>query len=770
MSSEAVGFAASITGLLGITGQLLNGILFIKGFLNDAIDAPEDIRSLVGEEDGTNLDLEEERKALKKYTDMVERLGTKIEKHAKTFGVGNGRWWERMKMAGKKNGLAGYLVCVERAKTWVMDIEMKIMINLQHHHRNILTNTNRILETIQSNSNGDATAIKGIHVKSTAIENWTGTAHIAFGNLSRGIEDIKSSLDRLKKHRDELITERSPKLPETVVQPAAVTDTRCGHENGPSIYTISQKVKHIHRSRFRTPIFDIEFITKNIQRRLTSQAQNLSTGPLENEEPTSERLTTYRIRIRPLCWASELSFEPESLHTRYGASFQKCAYRNLDLPEVRRLFEAGQASPQDCVYPFNESLVAIVFARLFASQPPLSSTEAVKGVELLKFLIRCLGGDIGFPGGHLFSAFNFKKIIGRTQRSSELGEQWTEAKEIAKRLSISFSQTPIYSVLMTQRKWWIDTQVEGSCIDWDERHHFSETNLQMLNDTSGLLMQKAIARGDHYIPYTSGLRLGAAHSPIHSLLKIAAITIQEDLHKCILTRLSVLLQNEPHCAYDVYDVSQSFYPEGAPAMPLSCTEASLWTPAQIQDFFDADLYSGIPELLSWGLVYQTRDDQRVTFMRRLLRGDFTGLEDGAILTLSIMMENELAVWWAGVNEMIRDVDSCFKTRIILGGWPADHSKCLMPGIDFKLPPGGKFDDHGFDDVKDWKCIQESWEKELDCYPYDCSLPRKKFADDQAYMLEMLRYAENRQSRTILPESRIKLLKSKIAINKTREAC
>jgi hypothetical protein len=282
----------------------------------------------------------------------------------------------------------------------------------------------------------------------------------------------------------------------------------------------------------------------------------------------------------------------------------------------------------------------------------------------------------------------------------------------------------------------------------------------MLNDPSGLLMQKAISRGDHYIPYTSGLRPGAAHSSIHSLLKVAAITIREDLYKCILTRLSVLLQNEPHSAYNVFDFSQSFYPGDAPAMSLSYTgyahllnltqlwrsalEASLWTPAQIQDLFDADLYAGIPELLSGALLYQTRDDQRATFMHRLLRGDFTGLEDGTILTLSIRLEKELAVWWSGVNKMIRDVDSCFKSRIIPGGWPADQSKSLVPGIDFKLPSGGEFDDDGFDDVKDWKCIQEVWEKELDGYaPRDCSVPREEFAESQDRLLEKIRYGNSR---------------------------
>lgn len=145
--AEAVGLAASVAGLLGITGQLLNGILFIKGFLDDTKNAPDDIHVLsdevellssaaqrtesllvMCEHDGLELDLEEERKALKKYTDMVKKLGTEIEQDVKKFSEGKGRWWERMKTAGKKNRLAGYMTSVERAKTLVMDVEMKIMM------------------------------------------------------------------------------------------------------------------------------------------------------------------------------------------------------------------------------------------------------------------------------------------------------------------------------------------------------------------------------------------------------------------------------------------------------------------------------------------------------------------------------------------------------------------------------------------------------------------------------------------------------------------
>ncbi|KAE9374056.1 hypothetical protein N431DRAFT_556475 [Stipitochalara longipes BDJ] len=407
------------------------------------------------QQDGLELDLEEERKALKKYTDMVNKLGAKIEKDVKKISEGKGRWWERMKIAGKKNGLAGYMMGIERAKTLVIDMEMKIMINLQHDHRDVLNNTNRFLESLQSTSGGNTTTINRVHAISTAMESWTETADVTLNNLSRGMEDVKSSLNGLapaiqqlkiaqhhdlsnlehilesaairgfKRHSDEVRTDHNPKLAKTVVPNQALIDTRCNNENGTNSYTTVRGYRSIHRSRFQTPIFDIEFVTKEAQRRPTSPAQSLSTIRSEEDLTDSQRITTCKIRIKPLSWGNEMSLEPGSFHTKYRASFHKClrfriynivpmdspiiqACQNLDLPEVRRLFETGHASPQDCCdYPHNESLVAIVFTRLFTSKRgPL--TEATKGVELLKFLIHCLGGDIGFPGGHFFSAFNFK--------------------------------------------------------------------------------------------------------------------------------------------------------------------------------------------------------------------------------------------------------------------------------------------------------------------------------------------------------------------------
>ncbi len=145
--AEAVGFAAGIAGLIGITGQLGKGVLFLKGLLEDISNAPGYIRSLAAElellgsaaaktdkllvkcrNDGLDFGLEEERKELKRYADMIVNLGTKIDKDVKIFGTGKGRWWERVGSAGRKKGVEVYLVGVERAKTLVLDVEMKIMM------------------------------------------------------------------------------------------------------------------------------------------------------------------------------------------------------------------------------------------------------------------------------------------------------------------------------------------------------------------------------------------------------------------------------------------------------------------------------------------------------------------------------------------------------------------------------------------------------------------------------------------------------------------
>ncbi|KAG4443854.1 hypothetical protein IFR05_000620 [Cadophora sp. M221] len=193
--AEIVGLAASVAGLVAITGQIGKSIIFIKGFLEDAKNAPEEIRSLAAEigllgsaaektdallvkchADGVEIDLEEERKGLTRYATMIERLKEKIEKDVKALGgAGKGRWWERVGSAARKKSMEGYLVGVERAKTLVMGVESKIMIQLQQGHRDSLLTTNQSLEALQISTNGNATTLSTVERQTTQITNWTGT-------------------------------------------------------------------------------------------------------------------------------------------------------------------------------------------------------------------------------------------------------------------------------------------------------------------------------------------------------------------------------------------------------------------------------------------------------------------------------------------------------------------------------------------------------------------------------------------------------------------
>ena len=153
--AEALGFAASAAGLVGLAGQLFNGCMFVKGFLDDAENAPEDIRALhkeieilaaaaqdasrifkeVGrsgggidnsvDEDGvenapTTFSSSQYQQALEQCIDTVTTLGKKIESEVQKFGGKHAKLWDRMKAATRKKAFAEHISRVERAKTQLM--------------------------------------------------------------------------------------------------------------------------------------------------------------------------------------------------------------------------------------------------------------------------------------------------------------------------------------------------------------------------------------------------------------------------------------------------------------------------------------------------------------------------------------------------------------------------------------------------------------------------------------------------------------------------
>ena len=109
--------------------------MFVKSFVDNAKDAPSDIPDLRLEMDIlarqaskistliTNSNQPQHRinscmSALRQCIDAITALGQKIQNDVTRFeGDGTGKWWDRVKAAARKKGIAEHILKIERAKT-----------------------------------------------------------------------------------------------------------------------------------------------------------------------------------------------------------------------------------------------------------------------------------------------------------------------------------------------------------------------------------------------------------------------------------------------------------------------------------------------------------------------------------------------------------------------------------------------------------------------------------------------------------------------------
>ncbi|KAH7317896.1 hypothetical protein BKA65DRAFT_109683 [Rhexocercosporidium sp. MPI-PUGE-AT-0058] len=843
--AEVVGLAASVAGLVALTGQIGKSILFIKGFLEDTKNAPEEIHSLAAEiellgsaakktdgllvkcnADGLDIDLEEERKGLTRYADMIERLKEKIEKDAKNFGVGRGRWWERVGSAARKKSVEGYLVGVERAKTLVIGIETKISIQLQHCHRDTLLTTNQTLETLQLSTEGNATSLNTVETQTTQItnwtgttdrklealristeentttlnkvekqttqiKNWTGTTDQTLANLSNGVQQINTSINTLIPAMQSLQSQSSPPTElsalESMLESAVMRglkrhseelkksaghsivhsllpETAPGFHDTPSentdeqlysgSYAMIRRDETVFRTAFRTPFFDIEIETKEVQR--TPKPKNgTPIHELSRFKPTlSQRFTKYSVRVKIPFWRGGMTFQSGNASMLYGGSLCRTfqtynlvpwnapiikACREFNLPEVRRLFEAGLASPLDINYAFSESLVDTVLSRLSYSR--MIGEQVSSAIALLKYLISCLGGDIGRTNKLSYLFF----IISDDTKAQKNWSVLTEACRLVTMhssddpcqgiqwyFSIAVSKTPLYQVMVAQDKWWIDDSIQTEYSS--AQNIWYETDLQMLKDPEALHLKAAIAKGFRYKPYLGNVYDdGTGHDCLHLLLTIAAENMEDRLHKSVLSRLVILLESgmDPRGVDFFFNWVELGRSKASMERPLSCTEYALklglkelwqealegagWSHENIDKLFGEDLLLATASLMNGEIEYQTRDYQRRHFFDKLRQGEFVDLDGDALYTISRRWDYELGLYWVDIFDMIRDVTDVFKMLQTPGSWSDEQGVRLIPGQDFRLPfyNWGR----GYEPVKNWKCIRDIWEEELGgCIP------------------------------------------------------
>ncbi|KAL2065257.1 hypothetical protein VTL71DRAFT_2926 [Oculimacula yallundae] len=816
--AEVVGLAASIAGLLGITGQIGKSALFIKGFLEDTKNALEEVLRLAAEiellataakktdvllsqchADELFPDLEDERKALVRYADMIERLKGKIGKDVRTFGIGKGHWWDRMGSATRKKSVEGYLVGVERAKTLVLGMKSKIIIQLQRHHGDSLAKTNQSLDTLNLLSIKSATTFSKIETQTSRLTTWTGTTDQVLADLSTEVQhintnfiDLRSAIQTIQpqsvstelsgldamlesavmrglKHQQELqnngphcSTNMIPWPSTDADQPR--TSDRCDKKySHPGKCAMVRRDKTIFRTQFRTPFFDIVVETKEAQR-LTKRNNNSSYHDLCQLTPAhSQRFTKYSVRVKIPFWRSGMTFQSGNPDIIYGGELCKTfrsyncvpcdapiirACQTLNLSEVRRLFEAGLASPIDVDSGSGDSLVDTVTKSIFVY--PNNNHELLDGITLLRYLVRCLAGDVGRVNniGYLCEMYGEKgmfrtsngtmDIITESCRIAINHSSENPLDDIGLSLNIKLAATPIYKVLATQDKWWLcDVNQDATSRDKSNTSWF-ETDLQMLNDPEGLDVKASLANGSKYVPYHSALWTGNGNHTIHTLLLLAAETMEGSFHRCVLSRLIILLNlgSNPREVIHMNDYWSYFGMDTLKRFmerPLSCTEFAIelkledlwrvalagagWSYVDIDELFEEDLSRAVESLLSGKIQYQSHDDQRAHFIDCLRNGGFVDLTDYDQESFAYDSQNHLGLHGYQIYSMIKDATSTWMARRIPGSWVDEKEVSLMPGRDFKI----SLNSDGFiltryskslHNVEYWHCIQEIWEIEL----------------------------------------------------------
>ncbi|PVH78525.1 hypothetical protein DL98DRAFT_590269 [Cadophora sp. DSE1049] len=804
--AEVVGLAASIAGLLAITGQIGKSILFIKGFLEDTKNAPEEIRSLACEiellssaakktdtllvkcqADGLDIDLEEEKKGLTRYADMIEKLKVKIEKDVNKFGPGKGHWWERVGSAARKKSVEGYLVGVERAKTLVLGIETTVIIQLQHEHRDSLSSTGQSLETLRLSSDGHTMTLNKMETKTTQISAWTGTTDQTLATLSTEVQQINTSINNLvpviqnlkhqstpqpelsalesmlesavmrgmKQHHEELQNSQpisSHPVTKTLEIPESYTNTSSEDNSQPlysESYAMLRRDKIVFQTAFRTPLFDIEIETKEAQR-IPKPRKGTSVQELSRLNPThSQRFTTYKVRVKIPFWRGGMTFCSGNAGMMYGGSlcktFRTCNFVPSDAPimeackifdcsEVRRLFEAGLASPLDLDYDRGLSLVDTILRELALTQTQKSRYQAA--IDLLKYLIYCLNGDIG----RVWGLVDILMLVSISLYSKETLTAFAEGCRLAlahcshdpvasieQYLTIRVSKTPVYQVLIAQDRWWLDDGLQYGETEVGE--YWTETDLHMLKDPCGLSLKAALDKNIPYRPFNVR-DFYSDHHPVHALLTIASDTMEEEFHKCVHSRLVILLENglDPRSIHH----SLAFFQEGQESMtdrPLSCTEYAQflglsglwkealegagWSIAEIDFLFEEDMVLAMTALLSGEIQYRSRDDNRRNFVQAVRRGEFADLKKEAISSLAFQLEIELGLARRCIKNLIGEVNAIFRERKIPGSWLDEGDISLIPGKDFRL----RYDSLNKEQMKDWQYIREIWEEELGgCIP------------------------------------------------------
>jgi hypothetical protein len=142
--ADPLSVSASVAGLIGLTGQLLSGCLYLKGFYNDVKNAPKEVASLATElnalsdvvqdtSDRLNrlphgLVVAHHEPTIKQCLDVVDGIKAELNGYStKLSGTKRSRWWTKVEYVSKKKTFSSQFSRLGSAKTQVLMVNDNIL-------------------------------------------------------------------------------------------------------------------------------------------------------------------------------------------------------------------------------------------------------------------------------------------------------------------------------------------------------------------------------------------------------------------------------------------------------------------------------------------------------------------------------------------------------------------------------------------------------------------------------------------------------------------
>ena len=377
------------------------------------------------------------------------------------------------------------------------------------------------------------------------------------------------------------------------------------------------------------------------------------------------------------------------------------AVGSFDTETVRDLFSSGRASPFD-QNTEGYSLFDWVVYRLCGS---LQSKDAIKGLELLKFIHSCGGMPVSLGGKSLPGNFPWIETAMKEGIPLEIQQILAEAIRLFFQTSsqdpisnwnvgicmtLTSQRSPVAEIVRQQDQWPVELGLRPR--SYNGISMVNENDRHIVEDENGVHMEPLITARTRYFAINPTTRGWDAPEGIHSILHLYHESkLKERIRAGCRNRIIILLKvgfdprSVTSCRLNRWDdwkveLSVTEYALFTDTFDLwqGALEIFGWTRADVDSLLDEEHYLGVPELLSGELKFTNRAENREEFLQVIANGgyDENTVMDSQCFAAYLCMA-EFDVWYT-----LREGRRAFQRKSTPGSWHEDGFLNLVLGRDF----------------------------------------------------------------------------------------